>query len=510
MSLSATPSRAQNAEPAAPLDLRQGEETPPPLGLRDGEESLAPSSPSAPSTADAAAGEAQPDAQRNKQKKKKKKIDPRDAPPRALQIYHGAERAGLPGGPAAIDPALTPPPTIAAASTIPAKRRPVADDKPFDPVGIMLGDIKLLPTLEEDVGYASNPALLSGPTKGSAYESTQAGLSVQSDWARNELRGSFSGGYADYFSVPQANGPNGNGAFDGRLDVSRDVSLDAEGRFTVAAQTPGSVTLPTGVALAPNQRPLVETFGATLGGVDKFGDLALSLHGALDRVSYQNATLSDGSIDDLASDDYDDWGVRARAAYQISPVITPFMETVIDTRRYDSVVDASGYARSSNGVLGRAGATLALTGQLTGDASLGYGERQYQDARLPDLRAPLIDASLIWSATPLTTVTLKTSTSLADTTNAGDSGAVTRSYTIDVSHALLRNLTLGASAGYLTDVYAGAPLHDATTSFGLRADYNVTRDIVLRASASHAQFISSAPGSNYINNVFMLGLRLQR
>ena len=183
---------------------------------------------------------------------------------------------------------------------------------------------------------------------------------------------------------------------------------------------------------------------------------------------------------------------------------------MIDTRRYDGTIDFNGYARSSNGALARAGATLALTGQLTGDASLGYGERHYQDARLPDLRAPLLDASLIWSATPLTTVTLKTSTSLFDTTNPGDSGAVTRDYTIDVSHALRRNLTLGATAGYSTDVYAGAPLHDSTTSFGLRADYNLNRDIVLRASASRAQYVSSAPGSNYINNVFMLGLRLQR
>ena len=147
---------------------------------------------------------------------------------------------------------------------------------------------------------------------------------------------------------------------------------------------------------------------------------------------------------------------------------------------------------------------------MTGEASLGYGERQYQDARLPDLRAPLIDASLIWSATPLTTSPLKTSTTLADTTNAGDSGAVSRSYTIDVSHALLRNLTLGANAGFATDVYAGAPLHDSTTSFGLHADYNVTRDIVLRASATHSQFVSTAPDSNYVANVFMLGLRLQR
>jgi hypothetical protein len=154
--------------------------------------------------------------------------------------------------------------------------------------------------------------------------------------------------------------------------------------------------------------------------------------------------------------------------------------------------------------------TLALTGQLSGDASIGYGARQYEDPRLPDLHAPLIDGSLIWSATPLTTVTLRASTALNDTTNVGDSGAVTRSYTIDVSHALLRNLTLGANAGYVTDVYAGAPLHDSTTSFGFHADYDLSRDLVLRASATRAQYVSSLPGSTFINDIFMLGLRLQR
>jgi hypothetical protein len=496
--LCATPSRAQDAAPA-PLGLRSDADAPAPPGPAGGEDSLSPPTLPALNGGDGA--------QTDKQKKASEKK--RRGAPRllALQPYHGALRAGLPGGPELVEP---PSPTVAAPPAIPARRRPLPDDKPFDPVGIMVGDIKLLPTIEEDGGYASNPLFTSSPTKGSAYESTQAGLSLQSDWARNDLHGSFSGGYTDYFNAIQANNPNGNGTLDGRLDVSRDLALDAEGRFTVAAQTPGSVTLPTGVALSSKQLPLIETFGTSLGGVQKFGDLDLSLHGTLDRTSYQNATLSDGSIEDLASDDYNDWGLKARAAYRISPVISPFVEGVIDTRRYDDTVDFNGYARSSNGALGRAGVTLALTGQLTGDASLGYGERQYQDARLPELAAPLIDASLIWSATPLTTVTLKTSTNLFDTTNPGDSGAVSRSYTVDVSHALLRNLTLGANAGFTTDVYAGAPLHDSTVSFGLRADYNVTRDIVLRASASRAQYVSSAPGTNYINNIFLLGLRLQR
>jgi hypothetical protein len=494
MSFWAAPARAQ--EDAAPA----------PLGLRDGEGGLSPASPP---PADAAINGSQqaPDTQNGEPPKKPVRRQP---PLPALLPYPKAQRAGLPGGPPAPDPAITPSPTVAGLPPIPVKLRPPVDDKPFDPVGIRLGDLKLLPTIEEDGGFASNPSQLSGPVKGSAYQSTQAGLAFQSDWARDELKGSLLGGYTDYFTMHQADSPNASGVIDGRLDVSHDLAIDSEGRFNIATQTPGSVTLPTGIVLSGNTRPLIETYGATLGGAQKFGDLTFSLHGTLDRTDFQNATLAGGSIEDLASDDSTAWGLRARAAYQIGPVVSPFVETVIDTRRYDSPVDFTGFARNSNGALARAGVTLALTGQLTGEASLGYGERQYQDARLPDLRAPLADASLIWSATPLTTVTLKTSTVLADTTNAGDSGAVSRGYTIDVSHALLRNLTLGASAGYATDVYAGAPLHDSTTSFGVRADYNVTRDIVLRASANHAQFISSAPGSSYVDNVFMLGLRLQR
>jgi len=524
------PARAQEANPTPPTPPAQ-------LGLKDGDGALSAQLPSLPSLPSQATDEPQPDAQTSKAKKKPIKHGAPTLPP--LQAYHGAQRAGAPGGPPAPNPALTPAasvavlpihqaqqagslggqptpdpaltsPAVTLLPAVPAKHRPLPDDKPFDPVGVMARDIKLLPTIEEDVGYASNPSLLAGATKGSPYESTQAGLAFQSEWARSELKGSLSAGYADYFATPQANSPNGNGVIDGRLDVSRDLSVDTEGRFNLATQTPGSVSLPTGVVLSGNQRPLVETYGATLGGAQKFGDLALSLHGTLDRTQYQNATLAGGQVEDLASDDFNDWGLRARAAYQGSPVVAPFVETVIDTRRYDSAIDASGFARSSDGWLGRAGATLALTGQLTGEASLGYGARQYEDARLPDLRAPLVDASLIWTATPLTTLTLKASTNLNDTTNAGDSGAVTRSYTIDVAHAFWRNLTLGASAGYTTDVYAGVPLHDSTTSFGLRADYNVTRDIVLRASASRSMLVSSAPGTSYDANVFMLGLRLQR
>jgi len=489
LSLGAASGRAQQA----PLDLRAGADagalTPGPMAQPD---AFAPP----------------PESTKQKVKKRRPKPSANALPP--LQIYPGAQRLGARGGPPGQRPDATPAPTIAAAPAGPARRRVLADDKPFEPAGVMAGDLRLTPYVEQDLGSASNPLLVAGKAKSSLFESSEAGLGLQSDWATSDLHGNLRGGYADYFSQRAANAPFGNGVLDGRLDVTRDFFLDAEGRFNVATQTPGSITLPSGAVLAGNKRPLVETYGVTLGGAQKFGDLTLSLHGSLDRTNYQNATLADGTIDNLSSDNFDDWTLRARAAWQASPVIAPFVEASVDARRYDSGVDAGGFARNSNGVAGRGGVTFSLTNQLTGEASAGYGARNYRDARLPDLRGPLIDAALIWSATPLTTITLKTSTALADTTTAGASGAFARSYSVEASHALLRNLTLGASVGYATNQYAGLALHDATVSLGVSAEYSVTRDVMLRASATQSRFTTSTPNANYIANVFMLGLRLQR
>jgi hypothetical protein len=427
-----------------------------------------------------------------------------------LKPYPGASRAGALGGPPGVDSGTVPPPTVAALPAQPVKRKPKPEEKPFDPTGVMVGSLRLTPYVEQDLGYSTNPNFSPGPTRGSFFETTDVGLAVQSNWATDDLHATLHGGYTDFFAVPEANTPNASGTIGGRLDLTRDAWLDAEGRFIVATQVPGSVTLPTGIVLAPTERPLYEIFGGTVGGEQKFGDFGLALHGSLDRTSYQNAQLADGSTDDLASDDFDDWGLRGRVFYQISPVVTPFVEGVVDRRIYDSFVDSNGYARDSVGALARAGVTLALTRQLTGEISGGYGERNYQDPRLPPLQAPLIDASLIWSITPLSTATFKAVTSLADTTTPGASGAVARIYSIDLEHDLLRNLTLGAIGSVERDYYVGVPQIDTLTNVGLHADYSVTRDIVLRASANRTVYMSNVPNTNYNANVFLVGLKLQR
>ena len=50
--------------------------------------------------------------------------------------------------------------------------------------------------------------------------------------------------------------------------------------------------------------------------------------------------------------------------------------------------------------------SIELTRKLTGEISVGYIKRHYEDPTLLDLRGLIFDAALKWEATGLTTATL--------------------------------------------------------------------------------------------------------
>jgi hypothetical protein len=437
---------------------------------------------------------ATPDAQPKPTRRAKRRAH--DLP--AALPYRGAQRLGLRGGAEPIADA-EPAPTIAALPAPPPRRKIKREGKPFDPVGLYAGNLKLTPYVEQSVGYASNPLGISGARKGSALSVSEIGVAMQSDWSRNELTGSAKLGYNNYFQLPSASAPYGSGVVDYRFDASRDLSFDTEGRFSVASETGAQLGLGGATTGALTQ---VSSYGATAGAINKFGDLSIGLHGTVDRVQYQGG--------DLATDDYTDYGLKLRASYRWSEAVQPFAEVAGDARVYDQTPDADGYDRASDGVSGKAGLKLALSEMLTGEADVGYGARAYRDPRLPDVATPLFDASLIWSVTPLTTVTFKAASLINDAVAAGDSADINRAYTIDLEHALTDRVKLGLNAGIATDHFIGVDQFERTYTLGATAEYHLSREIVLKASATHTQLVSGAPGASYAADTVLVGVRLQR
>jgi hypothetical protein len=255
---------------------------------------------------------------------------------------------------------------------------------------------------------------------------------------------------------------------------------------------------------------MIANYGQTLGVSQQFNRLTLDLRGTFDRTQFGDGTQSNGTQLLLSEDDFNDYGITGRASYELNPGLIPFVQVIGDIRRYDSYLDVYGFARNSDGIAAMAGTTINFSQLLNGEVSAGYAERTYVDPRLPLLAAPTFDASLIYKATPLTTFTVSAATILSETTLIDASGAISNRFTGQVSHALLRNLTLNATAAYQINKYTGAATLEHLWSAGAGLDYNVTRDIVLRGSYAHSELTSNLPGDTFVDDVFLVGLKLQR
>lgn len=399
---------------------------------------------------------------------------------------------------ARLPPPAPPPP--------PPRKRTTPEQDPWAAPGLRLGSVILRPGITNSIGYDTNPQRIAGAdAKGSAFSRHEADLDIQSDWGVHELKGRLRGSYLNYFHNHDASRPDGEGNLDLRLDAGRDTRILLESRARLDTQRPGSPDLTANVV----GRPLTWQYGGSAGVTHDINRLQLTLRGSVDRYDYEDAKLSSGAILSQKDRNMTQYGLRLRAGYEVSPGFRPFIQGEIDQREFDEPVDSSGYARSSKGATAMVGASFEISRQLTGEVSGGYQDRNYDDPRLKNLRGFVGDAAVIWAPTPLTTVTLRGTAELGDTTVPGSSGTTMRRTRLEIAHALRRNLTVTGFAGFGRTDYEGQNIREDFTDIGARLEYKLTRTFAIRASFTHERLNSTQPGSDYTANVSLVGIRVQ-
>jgi hypothetical protein len=396
-------------------------------------------------------------------------------------------------------------PTLAAAP-LPILRRPPPEADPYSQVGLSEGGFVFRPAFEVEGGYDSNPNRLRGAARGSAFVKPGGELRVDSDWTAHSFSALLRGSYSYYTTEDSANRPELEARANWRFDATRDAQINVETRFKLDSQSPQTTNLP----FVTSGRPLVYQYGATLGGEQRFNRLSVGLRGLIDRYAYEDARLPDGTIVDQGDRTYNQYATALRFGYELTPGFRPFVEGRADRRIHDREIDVAGYARDSTGLGLRAGTTIEIARTLTGEIAVGYERRRYADARLADLHGLVGDASLIWSATPLTTIGLRAQTSLDETTSPGVPGAITRKITGEIAHAFRRNLVLTASGAFQRSDYQGSGLVEDTMTAALKLDYKLSRTVAVRAGYAWERLKSTAAGADYTANIFSVGLRLQR
>lgn len=413
----------------------------------------------------------------------------------AADAAASAPPLGRPMVPYTVAPGL---PAVAA----PPRRRPAPETDPFAPLGIRAGSMLLRPAIEVSGGYDTNAARSGVTRKASPVYRTEAELAATSDWSQHQLDLALRGAYTGYTALDSANRPEGDARIALRLDMTRDLTVEAALTGRVDTESPSNVNLPGGVS----SRTPYYSMGASLGATQRFGRLSVNLRGTYDRSIYADAESGGVSISQEGRN-VSTYGLRLRTGYEITPGIAPFLEAGIDRRVHDLAADSLGYRRDSSGTTVKLGSTFELARDLTGEVSGGYTFRAYEDARLAFLRAPVADASLTWSISPLTTLNLKAQSEIAETTIANSAGAIAYRGTATLTHAFLRNFTATATLGFSRTDYDGVNRKETGLNAGMRLEYKFNRAVAMRGSYAFERTHVNAPGESYNAHTFLIGMR---
>jgi hypothetical protein len=388
-------------------------------------------------------------------------------------------------------------------------RRQRADtEDPYEPLGLRVGSFIVKPAIELSGGYDSNPERDS-PARGGNVLIVAPELRVRSDWSRHEFRADIIGRYLTYpgfTATPSVNQPFLDSKVAARIDVTRRTQIDLEGRFLLSTENPNSPDLPANLA----ELPITTTGGVTAGVAHRFNRFELGVSGSFDRTTYNESNLTNGTFVNNDDRNYDQYGVQLRGGYELFPGVKPFVLFRSDRRIYDLPVDAGGVNRDSDGNEVRVGSTFELTKQFTGSASIGYAERRYKDPTLRSIDGLVADGSLIWTATPLTTVTFTARSRIGETTLTDVSGVLTRDFGVQVDHSFRRWLIGSVKFEYGQDDYVGSPRLDERFALAGIVTYKLSRNAQLKGEVRRQWLNSTDVSANYVANIFLLGLRLQQ
>src|SRR5207248_5274973 len=143
------------------------------------------------------------------------------------------------------------------------------------------------------------------------------------------------------------------------------------------------------------------------------------------------------------------------------------------------------------------------------EIALGYAARDYVDPRLSRLQGFLTTASLVWTATPLTTAKFFADTQLTETTLPGVSGILVHTYTFEVDHDFRRWLTAIGKFTYGTLDYQGDGRRDKIYTLSGDLIYKMTRNLWVKGTLRRDVLDSNILGASSASTVVLLGVRLQ-
>ncbi len=426
----------------------------------------------------------------------------REPEPSLLESEIGPPIAG-PTGEEAIGPTLAGPGTTAEERAR-ARRGRTLSASAFDPIGIRVGSFIIRPSIEIGMSATDNvTGAADGPNAVGLLVAPEVTISSEDDRHRVEVELSGEGVFYedDAFNTSSAAARIG-----GRYDLTSRTTIVGEGGYAQFREDFTDPDTPGGAA----ERPLVQSFDATLGIEQRIGRFSLTPSGFVDRTINDDVPLTGGGVASRRELDSTEYGGRLRAAFALGAGVAPFVEVTGGVRDFDQEVDNSGFRRSS--VWGELSGGLVIDrgDKLRGEVSLGYHHEELDDGRLSELEAFLANAAIVWSPRRLTEVQFDFSTDVQTTSVAGEAGSVVYAGVLTLARQVSPRVLLAGGGGVEYEYVIGGDREDVTFTGFAEASYAFNRMASLAARYEYEQEESSEPGGDSKAHTVEVRVRLQR
>ena len=240
--------------------------------------------------------------------------------------------------------------------------------------------------------------------------------------------------------------------------------------------------------------PVYATFGGTFGFDQNFNRLQVSGGATVDRTDYQWSKLTDGTSTSNDDRNFTQYGGIGRVSYELMPGLKPFVRGAGRQPRARPLSRPQRLCARFQRRLRQGRHVVRVLPLLTGEIAVGWAERNYVDPRLNRLQGLLTTASLVWTATPLTTAKFFADTQLGETTLPGTSGVLVHTYTFEVDHDFRRWLTGIGKFTYGTLDYQGDNSRDKTYSLSGDLIYKMNRNLWIKGTLRGDWLDSNSPG----------------
>lgn len=381
----------------------------------------------------------------------------------------------------------------------------------FDPVPLRLGVFNFSPALALGVRNDSN-VLASGVNEVDDIIFTIAPeFRLESDWGRNFLGVTFNAVQNEYQDTSDDSGANIDTEIRGRLDVTREFTIDGAVRSGSFLEQRVAFAALEGAAEPVHY----DRTGAQAGVQYQRSRVLLRGDVIYTDTNYDSVRALQGGVLGQDFRDTVDLVWQGQASYAVSPGVATFVRATLTDRDSSGL---GGFDRDTQATNIQVGSNFELAALLRGDIAVGFLSEDRADPRLSDFDGLSANARLQWFPTQLTTVTFRGERTSFDPGFFNTSSAFNTNLSARVDHEFLRNvLAFGSLA--LTDVdyqterdFLGNLFNRQDTRWEstLGVGYRLNRRARFEAGFTYLdqQADGAAATETYNRTVFSIGVRL--